>query len=274
MSTSLRAAITSFAFVVLCSSSGSAAGHERDVPNGYVLLTGEEARQALAGNLFRVAVREVTRKDGSKATVYRDVDYPVRSVPGAGAGSATKKSDDDGKKDGDDDVGDDDDAPSGAGENAQDQTGKAEREDAPREFSVYVFFGPEYEDPPAAGSSPSPNRSRRAGPASVTYVWDEPKETGKGDELLRLEFDFSGTKPVIKSGYWQMEAEAGEVEKETKEGFDFLLGMGAYGQADGKIETHDLHLGAPDEIMVGLAFHSESLPAGKLYRLKRQPAAD
>src|SRR5262245_4801474 len=52
-------------------------------PEGYVLFKGEQARQALAGNLFRVAIRDVTRSDGSRATIYRDVDYPVRPVANA-----------------------------------------------------------------------------------------------------------------------------------------------------------------------------------------------
>jgi hypothetical protein len=206
-------------------------------PQGYQLFKGDQARRALAGTLLRIAVREVVRADGSKATVYRDVDYPVRGVG----------------RDGRMDTGRPRAATDEADTRTQAEIDAAESRPAP-DPEAYVMLGPEYEDPPPAGASPSPNRLRRAGPALVIYEWDEYAETnGKGDEYLRLELDFSGTHVAVRAGIWRLEAEAGEPKPTSVAGFDFFTEQGAYGAALGRIETRDLTAGVPEEITVTLA---------------------
>ncbi len=248
-----------------------------DTPQGYVLYEGEQACQALAGNLLRVAVREIVRSDGSKATVYRDVDYPVREAAPDGSMRVDRPAQE---------------SPFNAkSKNDRDEakaidTGNAEPA-APKKYAAYIFLGPEYEEPPPPGTSPSPNRRRRTGPASVKYEWDQYKESGgKGDEFLRLELDFSGTQVTVRSGYWSMEAEAGTTAPTKEPGFDFSCEQGAYGTALGRFETRDLHQGSPDEIIVTLLRRkdpeSRSVPLDDdspppppegtgTYRLKRAP---
>lgn len=216
---------------------------------GYQLFKGDQARRALAGTLLRVAGREVVRPDGSKATIYRDVDYPVRAVTPEGkmdTGRPRKPADE-----------------TPASKPETDADNDASEPTPPKEIEAYVLLGPEYEDPPTPGTSPSPNRLRRAGPSSVVYEWDEYVETqGKGDEYLRLELDFSGTHVAVRSGLWRMEAEAGEAKPTNESGFDFFTEQGAYGSALGRIESPDLHRGAPDLISVTLAGISKSKTPG------------
>lgn len=250
-----------------------------EIPQGYTLFTGEQARLALAGNLLRVAVRPIVRPDGSKATVYRDVDYPVRKVGADGKMETGRPSKPKAKPT---------EAELEAEAKKADAADAAEEVLAP-EVAAYIFLGPEYEDPPPPGAAPSPNRLRRSGPASITYEWDEYKETkGKGDEYLRLELDLSGTHVAIRSGHWRMEAEAGDAEPSKKPGCDFICGQGAYGEAMGWIEKIDLSKERPGEIVVTLVTRkARRLPrdplneednllvqGSKTYALKRVPAKD
>jgi len=65
---------------VLAASAAAEADTSQIPPKGYVVLKGEQARLARSGNLFRIVVRELVRKDGTKTTIYRDVDYPIRAT--------------------------------------------------------------------------------------------------------------------------------------------------------------------------------------------------
>jgi len=257
---------------LLLTSAGGTYGASADTPGpppqGYVQLEGAQARLALAGNLFRVAVREITRSDGSKATVFRDVDYPVRAAtidaPEAKAA-----------------------APEEDGSDEEASAPETAAPSAPR-FAVWVILGPEYEDPPPPGASPSSNRLRRPGPALVIYEFDGYKESGgTDDEAVRIEMDFSGTHPVIRRGWWSMEAEAGEFAPSDDAAWDFVCVQGAYGTAFGRIASRDLHTGAPDTITLVLVrkpdddpgtpgTDDEMLREGEgtgTYTLKRKPAA-